>query len=184
MKLLAQALFFLVLTGCATTKPQIYPSTVRGADYNSIAERYTVMPTTAEVDTGLGGVQYLIYRVDLYSFSGGSQNIFMLNISKENGMSIIALIDKYLKWEEIALRDGDQLDKEIGTAKEVLGGNEYKFSFHSGNKKDHFLSVSMCMTFTCTSTGYFDKANAALLKNEISQFLTGKYKVVDNSKYD
>ena len=172
----------LVLSRCASQPSQVYPSSVRFFDYNSISESYTDMPTSARIDTGFHGEKYLMYASDRYTFSNGSQNSFVLDISKETGNQVISLIDKYLKWEGMAVKDGDEFDKEIGKAKEAILGNTYEFSFHSGNKKHHYLSISMCSVM-CTSAGYLDKKNAIALKNEISAFVTDTYHVADTSKY-
>lgn len=98
----------------------------------------------------------------------------------------LALIDKYIEWEALAVQRGDVIDREIGVAKTwgVGGDIDLRFSLTSGNAANHFLLVESCAFGTCRDRAlHFTKSNAIKLRALLEDFAAGNVTEPDLSVY-
>jgi len=129
-------------------------------------------PTFVDIDKRDGDNDRL--RVEYSTYGSGTE---WVNFVKEYVDEYVALIDKYLKWEEVASSKGDMLDKKIGDA-DLWWGASVTFRFYSGNTKNHYLVISV------TDPLYFDKKNALILRKLLIKFKNNQIHKTDESDYN
>lgn len=157
----------------ASSKEKRIPITFQALEFNSVASQYLKRPTWVELDS-----DYLFIYID----NIGKKGKFFT--SQEASISHVKLIDKFLKWEAIAVESGDLLDKDIGTS-ESAGSIKYKYMFHSGNTKQHYLILEKCLWGCNGSRFYFDRDGAQGLRALLESYSMGTLKKEDtSSKYN
>ena len=138
-----------------------FPSPFSVLEYNTVSNKYGERATFIKMDLrdkgDIGWIQAdLIHKTDNAALLGG---LDVIRIKEKHVQKYIDAVDKYLKWQKIALADGDVFSKEIAQA------NKVKFLFHSGNQTNHYLVMEFCAIGVCVEPAYyFDRANAELLK--------------------
>lgn len=175
-KILFAALIAGVVCNTWAGKNTRVPIEFSAVEYNSVASRYMERPTFSEVDK-----KFIYIYVEKYGVDE-QDKIFT---SKKSAYSHIDLLEKYLKWENIAAKDGDLVDKKIGKTKSA-GGLKYQYYFHSGNADKHYLIVTPCL-FGCIDEQavVFDKAGAIGLRSLLQSYANGEVKEeVKESKYN
>gem|GEM_PF-4388338 len=132
----SRAVFGLMFSVIAFVSPAIaeevrISSPFNVLEYNTVSKQYGERATFIKMnlrDKGdMGWIQAdLIRKTDNAYLMGGYD---VLRIKEKHVDKYIVAVEKYLSWQEIAVRDGDVFNKEIAQA------NKVKFSFHSGNSK-------------------------------------------------
>jgi|TARA_B110000211_G_C14042753_1_gene537517 hypothetical protein len=163
----------LTLTGCNSTpitSESRINTQVAITQYNSIASKYYDQPTFAKLMDIKNTGEILTYTAEKYG-----EGSFKLSIHKEDIPVITSTIDKYLKWEETASKDGDIFTKEITPPYEskVNSANMYSWKFYSGNAKSHFLIEDTCMWGKCTSIT-LNRTSAINLKSDLLKWSNGE----------
>ena len=171
MKIIVLLPLIFALLSCAPTTPATrIPIDFQAVDFNSISSEYLSRPTFANYTDN----QIVIM---IKSYRGGYGLAFY-----KNGISDhINAIKKYLKWEEIAIKNDDLLTKDIASVEN--GSDTYKYSFHSGNKKHHYLTITPCPPLTwCLSeiSQTYDREGAAKFAHLLEKFKNNELE--DNSK--
>ena len=137
-------------------------SPFRVMEYNTVSNQYGERATFIKMnlrDKGdMGWIQADMIHKSEYAYLNGGMDV--LRIKEKHVDKYIDAVEKFLKWEEMASRDGDVFTKEIATA------NKVKFTFHSGNAQSHYLTAEFCTIGVCSEPAfYFDGKNSeALLK--------------------
>jgi len=157
-------------TLAATNETEI-PITFSASQFNDTASKYMQRPTFATLNTKSNGKSWLDLTMDQYG-NHASTNSF----SFEHCDEYIALVDKYLEWEETASKDGDIIDKKIGKAKNVNFG--LTFFFYSANPKNHFLTIGYSKEYS----QYFTREAAIELKNLFTRYKNNELKPLDKDK--
>ncbi|MFK5947281.1 MAG: hypothetical protein QM500_00750 [Methylococcales bacterium] len=176
MKIFSIVLLVVIISGCVATLQKPIESPLRGSVYNSIGNKYYERLTTIEYEEAYGQTRLYVY---VESYGRGKERVWF---GKEYVNQYLKLIDKYLKWHNMAVRDKDILDKEIGIA-DSAGGVNVKFSIFSGNSKSHYLVLSSGLLGTYTKKLMFSYNNAKHLRNLLVKFGGGNLKFTNDSKY-
>ncbi|VGM95203.1 Uncharacterised protein [uncultured Avibacterium sp.] len=184
-KLVLIGLVSAVLAGCTSAdRVSKVNSPVQGMVYNSVASTYTPMLTTASI-ASFPDDQELIYRAESYKANSyGGRQFVVLRILKSNVKEHEELLQKFIKWDNLAKARNEQFTKLIGSAK-VHNGNMI-YTFHSGNQYENILSV--CFDVLTTSVCgvdpiSFDRKNVELILKDIQKFKQGGFKHTDLSVY-
>ena len=143
----------LLWIGCTTVNEETRVSSpLRAVEYNSVAAKYLERPTFVKVRELSNRKEVLMVEMEQYSYGLGGKmenlNRFNTQFLRDSVSEYVALIDKFLEWEEMAVERGDQFTKEIGTApawNDSFGAKQ-KFEFHSGNTNNHFSAHPMSET--------------------------------------
>lgn len=165
-----------VIFGCSTannTAVTKVPLSFQGAIYNSVASQYIDRPTFAEIlhkDNGKSWINIDVkkYGTDQYGIDSIS-NTFL----QHECPTYIAHIEKYLEWEEQASKDGDIVQKKIGSAKTILFSMD--FEFYSGNANNHYLAIGM----SGGNMQFYDRQDAIALKDLLTKFQNNEIKPVN-----
>jgi hypothetical protein len=168
------------MSACGSTSSYRIHSSLNASQYNDIANKYMPRPTFLSIVQMDGYPDMLQIKYDTYSSDKGYQWF-----SKEHVDDYVALIDKYLKWEEIATRDGDLLNKEIGTAKLYTVASipySLRFSIFSANKTNNYLVIGGASA-NPNPSNIFSKENAIKLKMILIKFKDDNFSPTDQSKY-
>lgn len=166
--IIATILSSVVLSGCAATKSTTISAPFSVSVYNSVANKY--MPKLTEILLQEKDGKDLLYiGVEKYGSSYGQKE--WVSFTKESASKSIPLIDKYLEWESLASKRGDQLDKEIGRVETPSGQfGDVVFSFHSGNQHSHHLNIYGSAT---TYSHMYTKGDAIKLRGLLTKFISG-----------
>ena len=104
----------------------------------------------------------------------------MLRFKEKHLDAHIEMFEKFLKWEEVARKDGDVFTKQMGIT------NKNIYTFHSGNSSSHYLTAQFCM-LVCYSEFYFDRNEAEKVLSFLKKWKSGNLKVTSteeiNDKY-
>jgi hypothetical protein len=182
MKKMIVSFLLLLLFGCTSVQQSTrISSSIHAMQFNHVASKYMERPTFVSIEQMSDGESVL--AVDMINYGPQqSSNRF----SKKHVDTYISLIDKYLKWADLAKKNSDQLTKEIGDAPTWanMSTGTLKFTFYSGNQFNHYLEISFCAVGTCLEDQslYFDEDNAKKLKQLLSNFSSGKIDNIDTSK--
>lgn len=176
MTMMALLTFLAACTTAVEVKRVTSP--VSAKQFNSLNSKYMHRPTFAEVAEMSNGQSVLVLKMDPYGYSKYGihpQKSFARQYVQEN----IALIDKFLKWSEVATQRGDLVDKEIGKAPAWNNSgvpNSNRYYFHSGNEYSHLLEISNCAVGTCADETpfYFDVNGARQLKTLLLSHQSGR----------
>lgn len=174
-------LAFLVanaVAGCASTAKPLNVGLAAKA-YNSLANEFYIRPTSVSIGE-FGGSTHLDIRMDDY---GTSEAI--IYVYESTAPNIIAGIDKYLEWEEMARRDGDLLSKQIPMPSGGMMEANPCMRFHSAAVGEYYLAISVtCSDITTVPTMYLDTAGAQQLKDIARRFSDGELVPTNASKYN
>jgi hypothetical protein len=176
----------IALAGCNSTpitSEARINTKVAITEYNSVASKYYNQPTFAKLKETKGKGEILSYTAEKYGTGS-----FRLSIHKDDITVVTSTIDKYLKWEETANKDGDIFTKEITPPYESKVNSTLMFSwkFYSGNAKNHFLVEETCMWGNCSSIT-LNKASAINLKSDLLRWNAGGFSskgVEETNKYN
>lgn len=177
------------VTACTTLSSESrVASPLRASEFNDVASQYMERPTFVAVQAFSDGNVALKVRVDEYGTGYDPQ----LGVATEHATffdkryvaNYLPFIDKYLEWEAQASQRGDQIEKEIGTAKTwgSAGDIDLRFKFYSASPERHFLIVERCAFGTCLGkTLDLSKENATVLRKLLVDFAAGKVGLTDAS---
>ena len=170
MRLLIYSVLIVFLSACTTVQQSTrLSSSLSAKEYNSVTSRYMERPTFSSLDQMSDGQSVITVTMDGY---GSQTNI--IRFSKDHVAEYLPLLRKFNEWEQLASSRGDSFTKEVGRA-ETWGNAlsaDLKFTFHSGNARVHYLSVSFCAVGTCLDEEamYFDKINTLELVSLLENF--------------
>lgn len=196
----------LFIVGCKVT-PEIpeYTQTrfdipIKLLEFNSVAGHYVDKTAFVSLTTYAKNeypetltIEADGYGVNYNKYAGVTNNTIFVRFNKENTQVTIDAVNKYLDWQEQALKAGDMFTKEINATpkKESFGLETYdKYEFHSGNARNHFLIFSICSKSSligeqCTQRAALDRENAEKLKNIAQRYQEGELVKEDvASKYN
>ena len=175
-------MFAVVMFGAvalsAAADPQRIQTTFSGSAYNTVTNEYQPVATFVKLHPRKKGNDNLIVEVDarywsdLYKAYRNPQIYF----EKDHVADYLAAIDKYARWTEIAIRDGDMITKEISRTK--ARGGKMRFQMHSGNAQNHYLVVDFC-ALICAGDEQLtlDYENAMALRDMLERFGSGELTV-------
>lgn len=180
IKTLTISIFFLLLTGCGSTllnvDMQVIPINFQALEYNSATNQYTPRLTRVDYNSASES-KALRFHVDDYSPQGK-----YFSIMEDDFDIAIDAVNKFLRWEKIAVKDGDILNKHISS------GKYCRMEFHSGNASSHYFVIGTKLNSlvgeTILSPLYFDVENAIKFRDFLVSHKAGKTKSVDKSKYN
>lgn len=172
-KIISLTIGMLLLAGCAGVE-QIdrIESKISAKEFNDLTSSYENRPTFMSVRKHSNGTESLTFEMDLYGSGVSTRDFDKTRISE-----YVATIDKYIEWEAKAVSKGDIFTKEIATIK--AGGTQsdykYKFVFHSGNAKKHYLTITVCTWIMCIPENdqVYDLSNAKMLKSTLLDYKEG-----------
>jgi hypothetical protein len=146
-------------------------------------------PTFVEVETLSSGETVLMVEMDTYAvpstyrglrLSPGEAEVLrksQLRFLKEYVNKYVAAIDKFLEWESLASQRKEAFTRDISSvpAWGNIGNGTFKFKFHSGNDRSHFLVIAFSAAGTTLDekAQYFDVRNAKELKRLLLAFESG-----------
>ncbi len=133
----------LLLSGCALSPDIRVDTNLKASVYNEISSRYLPRPTFVKVRAV--GEEYEDMAVTFETYADKDK---LTTFAKSHVDEYLALIDKYLKWFDLAVSRKDQIYKVLGDA-DGNGGLFYRFSFYSGNAREHFLVIETCSLGVC-----------------------------------
>ncbi len=175
-KLALSAIAVFCLSGCTgVTHSTRLTTDIEASEYNSIIAKYKHRPTFVEYETHSNSDEAIRIKMDMYG-SGIATTIHTRSTAQE----MIFIIDKYINWEEMATKEGDQISKNIGTV-DSFNGSKMEFNFHSGNSRSHCLKVSFCPLGDCSNSSdqFFDKENSIKLKELVISLRDRKFELLD-----
>lgn len=181
-KFLTILLSIFILSGCVS-KPVIetrVTTDLKSYEFNDLSSTYMPRPTFVAVEQ-YRSTRFLHVKVDSYGQSTPSNNTdkhIAFNVVKLD--EYISMIDKYLKWESLAVERADKLDKHIGTVDAV---SELSFDFYSANSTNHYLVITTVTGGYHQWDTYFPKEEAEKLKQLLTDFKDGKLQPVDTDIY-
>lgn len=174
------------ISGCVSVSKEYRLSTnVQSLEFNSLLSEYKVRPTFVSLLEMSDGDEVLNIKMDSYlSSSDGIKP--SISIARKYVDENIAAIDKYLKWEKIALNRKDQFTKEIAVTKSWDNSGatiENKYIFHSGNEFNHYLEIVTCSLGICNPSNkspiMLDSHGAIALEKVLSDFGAGSVSKTD-----
>lgn len=167
-------LFIFIISGCVSTPEEEsrFRTTVQISEFNSLSSKYVYKPTFGTIYKRDGELEYFIQA---NRFGSG---ILWIHVKKSEVQKYLGYINTYLKWNKIAKRDGDLLDKDI----DKLGlesGQDLVVSFHSGNKEQHYLTFEGCSPIVdyCIYLAGLDESNVKKLQQELERFNSGELSI-------
>lgn len=141
-------------------------------EFNDFAEDYLGRPTHVAI-FGKKNKQTLEIEFEPYGMASRDYEPYLHFVTKHVDR-YIEHIEKYLRWQKMALETGDAFGKAIGKAKSTFGLG-HKYSFWSGNEKSHYLVIEACSLGSCDQGSfYFDKMNTMILLELLRKFKAGE----------
>ena len=183
MKFFSSLLIPILLGGCATVQQDSRISAnLQAMEFNSVASRYMTRPTFVSVKTLTDGKTILSVTMQGY---GPSMAANELAFARSHVSEYVAAIDKYLEWAQLAKQRNDQLTKEIVRVPTWPESGLLKFTFHSGNERDHYLSICFgtSIAFLDAYAQSYDEINARELRRLLVDFQSESLKKTDESIY-
>lgn len=172
-------LVFTVLVSGCTSVPSVTQRVnvdFKGYVYNDITNQYVPQMTWAKISSHDedGKVELVEVRVDRYGSGSNFLYIDLDNIDRH-----ISAVDKYLKWEILANKNKELVDKKIDGIPSKYLGYDIEYSFFSGNTDGHYLSVDNATSFVTRGAYaiYFDRENAMKYKEMLVKFKNGEYQL-------
>lgn len=182
----AFTLIAFFMTGCAgalSTQKQRIDTELQVLEFNDIASRYMERPTFVYQSSMVSGPNILLVEIDPYGAYG--ESVGKIYRADEADI-IIAIIDKYLSWEQMARENRDIINKEIGTIKGMTGMPQ-KASIYSANAASHYLTIETCTFGACGEDNYphvMDRENATTLKALVKDLKVGTLKSAPSGTYE
>lgn len=186
-----------LMLGCSSINMPEQPEKIRFttkvkiSEYNDISSEYMYRPTFGSILIGKDhlGKDYTAYNVSADKYGSG---ILYVTVTYESVENYNKSIEKYFKWNEIALKDKDLITKEIMRWNYNETSPVYtKVTFHSANEKNNYFIIDSCYPGSygeeCLNLANLDFNNVKILSEELDMFKSGsllKNKVIDDSKYN
>ena len=150
-------------------------------EFNSISSEYLPRPTFLELVIKNKGKQNLLIKTDFihkgeYAYLNKGLDFIPLKLKYVE--DYIAAVEKYLKWQAVASKDRDIFTKEISKVKSV------KFSFASGNSKDHYFIFENCVVACTTERYVLDYIGAQKFLKLLNKWKSGQLSTTTKSEID
>lgn len=180
MKTLLALVLAVALAACTTIEKTTRVSAkLQAMQFNDLASRYMERPTFVSVEKMSDGTEMLIVQMTPYggAIANGPYS-FRLGFAKASVPGYVGAIDKYLEWASLAKERKDSFTKEIATLPS-WPSTSLKFTFHSGNDNQHFLSINLRSAGLVEMdlqnfTQLYDPSNAQQLKGLLLSFQSGQ----------
>ncbi|MFH4436207.1 hypothetical protein [Vibrio diabolicus] len=181
-KFLVSMAIVAAISGCASvSKQHRLSSNVQSLEFNSLLSEYKARPTFVSLLEMSDGEEVLNIKMDSYLASSDGVKP-SISIARKYVDENIEAIEKYLKWNTIALDRKDQFTKEIAITKSWDNSGvtiENRYTFHSGNEFNHYLEIVTCSLGTCNpsqkSPIMLDSQGAMVLIKELNDFRAGSF---------
>ncbi|EHK5112028.1 hypothetical protein M2G95_19770 [Vibrio vulnificus] len=169
-----------VISGCVSVSKEhrLSPS-FQSLEFNSLLSEYKARPTFVSLLEMSDGEEVLNIKMDSYLASSDGIKP-SISISRKYVDENIEAIEKYLKWNKLALDRKDQFTKEIAITKSWDNAGvtvENRYTFHSGNEFNHYLEIVTCSLSICNpsqkSPIMLNSNGATELVKELYDFRTG-----------
>ncbi|ELY3410654.1 hypothetical protein SMW94_004603 [Vibrio parahaemolyticus] len=169
-----------VIYGCVSVSKEhrLSPS-FQSLEFNSLLSEYKARPTFVSLLEMSDGEEVLSIKMDSYLASSDGIKP-SISISRKYVDENIEAIEKYLKWNKLALDRKDQFTKEIAITKSWDNAGvtvENRYTFHSGNEFNHYLEIVTCSLGICNpsqkSPIMLNSNGATELVKELNDFRTG-----------
>ncbi|EGQ8062058.1 hypothetical protein MWT71_004806 [Vibrio parahaemolyticus] len=169
-----------VISGCVSVSKEhrLSPS-FQSLEFNSLLSEYKARPTFVSLLEMSDGEEVLSIKMDSYLASSDGIKP-SISISRKYVDENIEAIEKYLKWNKLALDRKDQFTKEIAITKSWDNAGvtvENRYTFHSGNEFNHYLEIVTCSLGICNpsqkSPIMLNSNGATELVKELNDFRTG-----------
>jgi hypothetical protein len=203
IKLTTSILAIVILfSGCKSNdiakniKEQRIPTKVSLMTYNSLASAYMERPTFATLytykDESYIRVEAKTYGTEHVKYLGTIDKKMLVRISSTQTRDFINAIDKYLKWNDLAIKNKDIVEKTISQTETIqfmkLFDSYTKFGFYSGSATSHYLTITNCTIASlipdmCIDS-YIDKKNALNLKELILAYQNGDISSTVKGEYN
>jgi hypothetical protein len=191
----------ILFSGCKSNdiaqnlKEQRIPFKASLMTYNSLANTYMERPTFATLytykDESYIRVEAKMYGTEHINYLGTIDKKMLLHISSTQTSDFINAIDKYLKWNDLAIKNKDIIEKPISQTKTIpfIVLDAYtKFSFYSGSASKHYLIMTNCtivgLTPDMCKDSFVDKKNALKLKEFILAYQNGDISSTVKGEYN
>lgn len=135
-------LMVLAFGPAAMAQNQRVESQFEVLDYNQVANQYQPVATWLHYSSTKKGEDLMSVEYDAFGVGDYGNDTFFITFQRSNVNEYRALIAKYLGWELVASKDGDQFSKTIGSADTHQG--KLEFAFSSANAERHLLTVHFC----------------------------------------
>ncbi|ROR25449.1 hypothetical protein EDB67_10499 [Vibrio crassostreae] len=170
------------VSGCVSlNKEYRLVSNVQSLEFNSLLSEYKTRPTFVSLLEMSDGEEVLNIKMDSYLASGDGIKP-SISIARKYADENIEAIEKYLKWNVLALDRKDQFTKEVSTTKSWDNSGvtiENRYTFHSGNEFNHYLEIVTCSLGICNpsqkSPIMLDSHGAIVLIKELNNFRAGSF---------
>ncbi|MFM2657481.1 hypothetical protein [Vibrio owensii] len=171
-----------VISGCVSvSKEHRLSSNFQSLEFNSLLSEYKARPTFVSLLEMSDGEEVLNIKMDSYLVSSDGIKP-SISISRKYVDENIEAIEKYLKWNTLALDRKDQFTKEIAITKSWDNAGvtvENRYTFHSGNELNHYLEIVTCSLGICNpsqkSPIMLNSNGATELVKELNDFRTGNF---------
>ncbi|MBE3705488.1 hypothetical protein HJ207_23790 [Vibrio parahaemolyticus] len=169
-----------VISGCVSVSKEHHLSpSFQSLEFNSLLSEYKARPTFVSLLEMSDGEEVLNIKMDSYLASSDGIKP-SISISRKYVDENIEAIEKYLKWNKLALDRKDQFTKEIAITKSWDNAGvtvENRYTFHSGNEFNHYLEIVTCSLGICNpsqkSPIMLNSNGATELVKELYDFRTG-----------
>ncbi|EJV9424528.1 hypothetical protein N7893_004265 [Vibrio vulnificus] len=169
-----------VISGCVSvSKEHRLSHSFQSLEFNSLLSEYKARPTFVSLLEMSDGEEVLNIKMDSYLASSDGIKP-SISISRKYVDENIEAIEKYLKWNKLALDRKDQFTKEIAITKSWDNAGvtvENRYTFHSGNEFNHYLEIVTCSLGICNpsqkSPIMLNSNGATELVKELNDFRTG-----------
>ncbi len=138
----ALLLFVMAFGHAAVAQNQRADSQFLVLDYNQLTNQYQPVATWLHYSSTKKGEDLMSVEYDAFGIGDYGNDTFFVTFQRSNANEYRALIAKYLSWEEVASKDGDQFSKAIGSADTQQG--KLEFAFSSASAERHLLKVHSC----------------------------------------
>lgn len=174
----------LACSAAAVAQEQIVAPKFQVLDYNSVANEYLPVPTFVTLRTTKKGDADLSVEYDFYGVGEYQNETAIMNFRRSAAEQHRAFIAKYLEWEAMASRDGDQFQKKIGQVDAVRGKLQFEFASAAATK--HLLVVKYCTIGICLDDPIvLDREGALGLDAMLQDFIENGVQPVDvDAKYN
>lgn len=174
MKSLVPIMLAVLSAGCASVQEHQISSSLSASEYNNVYAKFYERPTFITNYDYEKDTDAILIKMDMY---GNETSI--LSFSEKEADRYLAAINKFIEWEELAREREDIFSKDIDTIPAWNSGN-LKFSFHSGNAKNHYLSISFCSLLCLEEQAqYYDLNNAVALRDVLTSLSNGDIKTTN-----
>ena len=177
----AVSLLALVFGAVAAAQTQRESAQFVVLDYNQVANQYQPVATWLHFSSTKKGEDLLSVEYDAFGVGGYGNDTFFITFRRSSAPEYRAMIAKYLSWEEVASKDGDQFSKAIGSAGTESG--KLEFSFSSASAERHLLKVHFCTKgfgSACATPGMvLDRDGALELDRALERFGANGFQAVN-----